>query len=873
MKKLLLVLLLVPTLFAATSAQQGMKIHDYPATTTVGTDDLFLLDYWNGTRYSTNKSISFTNFYNQVTSNLNLSVGKLSISSNLSDVANKVTSRSNLLSETRITVNVLDFGAVGDGITDDTAAVTAAYNSLSGINGGEITFPVGNWKFNLVVAKRNITISGVSHTVDFTNSLTSHFIPANTTLPVIQVGNNTGYVKGFLLRDVTLDGSATGDFGLSLAGGAFEATIQNVVIFNFKTCVKVLGGTIYPASLIYFNRLDVQPANLVGARGFHIVQTANYPTSWTTAIYLINSHVQGPASASNSYALETDSCGIQMSNTYFDGFDGHGIKISQNLAQLPHLYCSIVNFDSVPGTGAAIESFSNNRYFSDQISGTYTIAGKWKLLDTSLLTPPQGSTRQNSGNLLPWIFGNANFVGSDDTTFTGSNVTNHFMGVGNGLLSIYTTNSLRIKNGNGIVQLYNTGAADGNTYIRFNDDVNTKTADIHSLAGFIDLRPVNGGGTRLQSSAGNTWFQVNGTDGATFLFGASLGASKPFIYTDSNSQAKAGTTGLGITNTSTGILSNNIVAGANVTITAGASGQLTIASSGGGGGSAPVGTMVSNGSTFVAGTVPIATDTTGTNFTGTATITVTTTNASFKGTVFVDNLVATNGITLGTGGTNLSVTGNVLANGGVFTNILTIGGVNVSTATSTDTFQNKTFDSQATGNVLKLIDYKDFIYPHKIDGTGTIIVTNDYTSGASGLVKYNGTSGTNSNYAFFRAGIVPLDLDSSTVIILKNLGFFVSGTDTGSASFTIALFSPASSSVYTPSDFTACSTFILATTGTLTSPVANDQFYLPDTTLTGWAAGLTAGRPLIIGIARDGTDANNDSITLTGGTILYGRTQ
>ncbi len=192
---------------------------------------------------------------------------------------------------------------------------------------------------------------------------------------------------------------------------------------------------------------------------------------------------------------------------------------------------------------------------------------------------------------------------------------------------------------------------------------------------------------------------------------------------------------------------------------------------------------------------------------------------------------------------------------------------------STDTFTNKTLDSQATGNVLKFLDYRDFVYPHRVDGVGATITTNDYTSALSGLATYAGSGGTNANYAIFRVGTVPLDLDTGTTMNLRNLAFRVSGTDTNSASFSVGYYSAASSSAFSPSDFTALAGYINATTGTLTSPVANDIFYFSDITLTGWASGLTAGRQLVIGIARNGTDANNDSITIVGGTIEFGRTQ
>lgn len=109
-------------------------------------------------------------------------------------------------------------------------------------------------------------------------------------------------------------------------------------------------------------------------------------------------------------------------------------------------------------------------------------------------------------------------------------------------------------------------------------------------------------------------------------------------------------TGLGLTNISS-ILSNNIIAGGNITITAGANGQLSIAATGGGG--TPVtGTMVANGGSYAVGTVPIAFDTTGTNYVTSS---------------------------LAISGTNASLTGKLTANGGAFTNTLTLNGNTVLT--------------------------------------------------------------------------------------------------------------------------------------------------------------------------------------------------
>lgn len=325
-------------------------------------------------------------------------------------------------------------------------------------------------------------------------------------------------------------------------------------------------------------------------------------------------------------------------------------------------------------------------------------------------------------------------------------------------------------------------------------------------------------------------------------------------------------TGLGITNKS-GVLSNNIAAGSNITLTAGSNGQITIDAAGGGGFSG----AVKNTGASVVGNVPRYTDTTGTNIAPSG-VTITGTNMSVVGNISVNALTATNGITIGSGGTNINIPGIYYGYGVVATNTITVRGDEVTTANTTNTFTNKTIDFSGTGNVGKFTDYIQFIYPSTVDGAGATILTNDYTSPLWGLATYNGTADTNVNYARFRVGMVPLDLDTSVELTLKNMAFRVSGSDTDAAEFTIALFSPASSSAYSPTDFTGFSTFINVTSATLSSPAANDIFYMPDTTLNGWAAALTPGRMLVIGIARR-NGSNDDSITFLNAAIEYTRTK
>jgi hypothetical protein len=61
-------------------------------------------------------------------------------------------------SKLKDTVSVKDFGAVGDGVANDTSAIQAAINSLS--TGGTLTFPPGNYKCNsgLTIAANDVIL-------------------------------------------------------------------------------------------------------------------------------------------------------------------------------------------------------------------------------------------------------------------------------------------------------------------------------------------------------------------------------------------------------------------------------------------------------------------------------------------------------------------------------------------------------------------------------------------------------------------------------------------------------------------------------------------------------------------------------------------
>lgn len=575
-KKLVLSLLLcsVPAL-----AADGAKISAYPRATTLGDNDLFITAYYGGSSYTTNKGISFTNLVSQLIGIVGSGGGgsvyvagsqvtnpNFATNSDVRFSASTTNVTASLVGVRRV-VNVADFLTAGEepnGTDDNDTTVEAAYATLSSTDGGELFFPEGTWKFNLIITKPNVTITGISQLRDtsVTPSFTTYFIASDLSNPVIQVGNDSGWVRGVLIRNVSLNGDNGGTKGLRFAGGAFECRVENSAVAYFDTGIHIEGGTSYPASLIYFDSVHGHPdISANNGRGWLIKNASNYPTSYTTEIDISNSHWDGPSSGTSSYVMEIDSCEVKFINNYFDLTGGHGIKLSNTIVAAD-TWLQAVNSNIDGGASSVvIHGFDNNRTLNGLVTFECQINGKYADLDGTEFTPPPTMLR-------------------------------------------------RLSAARGEFQIWNPSSVSGGSVLRFVDNVNSKQPFFFANAGFIYARPENGAAFSVANhTTGTSLFQVNGTDGATFFFGAGINAGT-LSYFDSNKQLKSVTTGLGITNTVAGVLSNNIAAGSNISLTAGANGQITIASTASGG---VAGTMVSSGS-WTSGDYPKASDTTGTNF-------------------------------------------------------------------------------------------------------------------------------------------------------------------------------------------------------------------------------------------------------------------
>lgn len=114
------------------------------------------------------------------------------------------------------TVSVKDFGAVGDGVADDTTAIQTAINSFGG-SGGSVYFPNGTYKITgSLIIPDYIQIFGAGRRISV---IKKHFVGS-------MVSSCGGYVT---IKDITFDGNGASFSG---RGVVFTTSSQNTTFID-----------------------------------------------------------------------------------------------------------------------------------------------------------------------------------------------------------------------------------------------------------------------------------------------------------------------------------------------------------------------------------------------------------------------------------------------------------------------------------------------------------------------------------------------------------------------------------------------------------------------------------------------------------------
>jgi parallel beta-helix repeat protein len=265
----------------------------------------------------------------------------------------------NVQAKLRQTVSVKDFGAVGDGTTDDTAAIQAALTAVSS-TGGAVHLTTGQY---LVSSSLIIGGVGVSVFGDGAGSVIKVNLPV-TVFYSVDYGNHT-------FRDFTIDGSLATTTGFVAGRGAILIQSTSIVETNVSSLIENV------------RILEVKTSGIVTDYFSHVTAQNNYiyrayEHSFYSAQYIINNIVieSGYASGTshlsvkhqdmrlgeiigNSFVNPTNTC-IQVQGTT----GAYGTTITDN-----RFITNTSNFAINIASGTEIGTIENN-YFVQSVAAT-----------------------------------------------------------------------------------------------------------------------------------------------------------------------------------------------------------------------------------------------------------------------------------------------------------------------------------------------------------------------------------------------------------------------------------------------------------------------------------------------------------------------
>lgn len=331
-------------------------------------------------------------------------------------------------------VSVLQFGAVGDGVTDDTAAIQAAIDSLS--SGGTVQFPCGNYK---VTSALNVSISGIvlagenrSKSIITTTSATANVI-------VLDAGN-VG------VSNLRIEHATTRTAGSSIS---ITTNASKIDVYQVDIVAPFIGISVPNVAIAKFESVDINGA--VATTGKSIVVTGGFAVSFVDCIFR-NDPAARPAShiqIENVEDIVFSNCQCISGGINMNVIPGSGQDIGL-------LWCNDSQFDDAgtasirlaPATGGAVNEVTIN---SPWIKGTTsdvlaTTAGggtisSLQVSNSLLVGTGEGITSSGASNLIL----NGNKIGGHTTAISLTNTSGAVI-TGNiiGAHGLYSGNSLAL---------------------------------------------------------------------------------------------------------------------------------------------------------------------------------------------------------------------------------------------------------------------------------------------------------------------------------------------------------------------------------------------------------------------------------------------
>lgn len=183
----------------------------------------------------------------------------------------------NFLAAGSAVFNVIDFGAVGDGVSDDTIHIQNTINAAQSAGGGIVLFPAGVYLVNGAISIQNIavTLQGVGPSSSIIQ------VPGGSNIDTITVTNVTGFtIKSMHIRSGTQRVSGRSIFLVNTQ----QALIEQVDMTHQCICCEISGGNTHAMRLCFW-----QMSNRTGV-GLRVAGSMSNDTK-VEHVYVVNAQI------------------------------------------------------------------------------------------------------------------------------------------------------------------------------------------------------------------------------------------------------------------------------------------------------------------------------------------------------------------------------------------------------------------------------------------------------------------------------------------------------------------------------------------------------------------------------------------------------
>jgi len=267
-------------------------------------------------------------------------------------------------------VNVKDFGAVGDGVADDTAAIQAAINYAVPIK-KPIYFPSGTYLYSSITGlnQNNITIIG-----DGSNNTILKFTGTGIAL---DIGNSIAFSKGINISGFTIEGNS--NTTIIIRATAIAHSQWNDINVREANSSTGIGFVLRACMLSRFESLicsqDYNAMTNPPKEGFNIEALAPFGNSSNNTFENLYSEGSYPAS-SNSIEI-----GVRISGGDQNTFIGGSPESCKTYGLLVGANCRYntfigVGFENLDSTADIADAGISNRYINCYSSESTIVQGR-----------------------------------------------------------------------------------------------------------------------------------------------------------------------------------------------------------------------------------------------------------------------------------------------------------------------------------------------------------------------------------------------------------------------------------------------------------------------------------------------------------------